>query len=43
MKSIFSVATRREPREGARKFSRRVGALKMHWTEPAAEEFLYGN
>ena len=42
MKRIFSVAARRVPRESARKFSRRVGALKMDWTEAAAEEFLYG-
>ena len=42
MKSIFSVATRRKPRESARKSSRRGGGLKMYWTEPAAEEALYG-
>jgi len=42
MKSIFSVATRRDPRESVGKFLRRGGGLKMYWTEPAAEEFLYG-
>ena len=29
-------------RESVRKVLRRGGGLKMYWTEPAAEEFLYG-
>jgi len=43
MQSIFSVAARRDSLECKIYITRRGGALKMNWTEPAAERQRYGH